>query len=73
MAAIVYTRVNNLDLFMNASQVVVEIFDWRIKEAWTMLQNKGKGTCLEFNLKDQPREDQDNYEWSHARVTIGPC
>jgi hypothetical protein len=38
-----------------------------------MLQNKGEGTCLEFNLKDQPRENQDNYEWSHTRVTIGPC
>jgi hypothetical protein len=32
MAAIVYRRVNNLDLLMNASQVVVEILDWWIKE-----------------------------------------
>ncbi len=72
MAAIVYRRVNNLNLLMNASQVVIEIHDWRIKETWTMLRNKREGTCLEFNLKDQPREDQDNYEWSHVRVTIGP-
>jgi hypothetical protein len=33
MVGIVYRRVNNLDLLMNASQVVVEILDWRIKEA----------------------------------------
>jgi hypothetical protein len=33
MAAIVYKRVNNLNLLMNASQVVINILDWRIKEA----------------------------------------
>jgi len=32
MTTIFYRRINNLNLFMNASQVVVEILDRRIKE-----------------------------------------
>jgi hypothetical protein len=52
MAAIVYRRVNNSKLFMNVSQVVVEIPNWKMRVAWTMLQNKGERTCLEFYLKD---------------------
>jgi len=58
MLAIVYRRVDNLELLKNVSQCHVEIPNRKTKEVCTLLRNKGQGVCVEFNLQHQATRDQ---------------
>jgi hypothetical protein len=58
MLAIVYRRVDNLELLKNVSQCHVEIPNRKTKEVCTLLRNKGQGVCVEFNPQHQATRDQ---------------
>jgi len=58
MLAIVYRKVDNLELLKNVSQCHVEILNRKTKEVRTLLRNKGQGVCVEFNPRHQVTRDQ---------------
>jgi hypothetical protein len=56
MFVVVYRRVNIMKLFRNVSQFLIKTLNWRIKEAWIMLKNRGDNMCVEFNPKRQLKD-----------------